>query len=76
MDQAGPQLSQLTSREREIVEHLLGGLTDREIARSLAISPRTVHKHLESTYRKLNIGNRTSLIALTLQTDGRHSNLS
>lgn len=67
INQARPQLLLLTSREREIVEHLVGGLTDREIARSLAISPRTVHKHLQSIYRKLNIGNRTSLIALIRQ---------
>lgn len=63
-DQAEARLSLLTSREREVVEHLVGGVTDREIARSLAISPRTVHKHLESVYRKLGIGNRTSLISL------------
>ncbi|HET9254086.1 MAG TPA: LuxR C-terminal-related transcriptional regulator [Pseudonocardiaceae bacterium] len=65
--QAGPRLSLLTSREREVVEHLVGGVTDREIARSLAISPRTVHKNLESAYRKLRIGNRTSLISLIHQ---------
>jgi DNA-binding CsgD family transcriptional regulator len=64
MDQAGPRLPLLTSREREVVEHLMGGVTDQEIAHSLAISPRTVHKHLESAYRKLGIGNRASLISL------------
>jgi DNA-binding CsgD family transcriptional regulator len=46
------------------VQHLVRGVTDQEIARSLAISPRTVHKHLESIYRKLGIGNRASLISL------------
>ncbi|MDQ4033911.1 MAG: LuxR C-terminal-related transcriptional regulator [Actinomycetota bacterium] len=64
IDQAGPRLQLLTPREREVVEYLVGGVTDREIARSLAISPRTVHKHLETIFRKLDIGNRTSLIAL------------
>ena len=63
-DQAGARLSLLTFRKRKVVEHLVGGVTDREIARSLAISPRTVHKHLESVYRKLGIGNRASLISL------------
>ena len=56
IDRALPQLSALTAREREVVEHLVGGTTDREIARSLAISSRTVHKHLESIYRKLGLG--------------------
>ena len=69
IDQAWPRLSLLTSREREVVEQLLGGITDREIACSLEISPRTVHKHLESIYRKLRIDNRTSLIALMHEKD-------
>jgi DNA-binding NarL/FixJ family response regulator len=69
IDQAGPRLSSLTSREREVVEQLVGGVTDREIARTLLISTRTVHKHLESIYRKLGIGNRTSLMTLIHQTN-------
>lgn len=68
VEQAGRRLSALTARERQVAEYLVGGITDREIARSLAISPRTVHKHLESVYRKLGLGNRTSLIALIHQT--------
>jgi DNA-binding CsgD family transcriptional regulator len=64
VEQALPRLSTLTSREREVIEHLIGGVTDREIARSMAISQRTVHKHLQRIYRKLDLGNRTSLIAL------------
>jgi DNA-binding CsgD family transcriptional regulator len=63
VDQALPRLSALTAREREIVEHLLSGVTDREIARSLAISKHTVHKHLQRIYRKLGLANRTTLIA-------------
>lgn len=71
VEQALPRLSVLTARERDIVEHLTDGATDREIARSLAISQRTVHKHLERTYRKLGLGNRASLIALVHRTDAR-----
>ncbi|HEU0090422.1 MAG TPA: LuxR C-terminal-related transcriptional regulator [Pseudonocardiaceae bacterium] len=65
--QAGTRLSALTPRECQVVEHLVGGLTDREIARHLGISPRTVHKHLEAIYRKLGLDNRTSLVALIHQ---------
>jgi DNA-binding CsgD family transcriptional regulator len=68
ISQAEPQLALLTAREREIVTHVVSGLTDRETSRNMAISPRTVHKHLESIYRKLAIGSRTSLIALLHQT--------
>jgi DNA-binding CsgD family transcriptional regulator len=67
IDNAGPRLALLTAREREVVEHLVGGITDRQIARALNISPRTVHKHLESIYRKLDIDNRTSLVTLIHQ---------
>jgi DNA-binding CsgD family transcriptional regulator len=61
-------LPTLTRGERLIVEQLLGGLTDREIARCLEISPRTVHKHLEHVYRKLGATNRASLIAILYRT--------
>jgi DNA-binding CsgD family transcriptional regulator len=67
--QALPRLSALTPREQEVVEHLVGGVTDRQIARSLALSERTVHKHLQRIYRKLSVSNRTSLIALIHQTN-------
>jgi DNA-binding CsgD family transcriptional regulator len=69
VNQGRARLSLLTPREREVAEYLVGGVTDREIGRSLAISPRTVQKHLESIYRKLHVGNRTSLIALIHQKD-------
>ncbi|HEU5110885.1 MAG TPA: helix-turn-helix transcriptional regulator, partial [Micromonosporaceae bacterium] len=60
---AGGQLRLLTRREREVAEHVAGGATDREIARVLGVGTRTVHKHLEQTYRKLGLTNRASLIA-------------
>lgn len=57
-------LALLTAREQQVSTHVLRGATDREIARALAISIRTVHKHLERIYRKLDLTNRTGLIAL------------
>ncbi|HEX2300800.1 MAG TPA: helix-turn-helix transcriptional regulator, partial [Pseudonocardiaceae bacterium] len=63
-DRARSQLSALTPREREIAELVVGAATDREIARCLGISQRTVHKHLERIYRKLSLTSRTSLITL------------
>ena len=61
--EAAPRLTSLTRRAHQVVEHLVTGATNREIARSLAITERTVHKHLEQTYRKLGVTNRTSVIA-------------
>lgn len=62
------RLPELTPRERHVAVHVADGSTDREIARNLGISPRTVHKHLEQTYRKLGLTNRASLAALIRET--------
>jgi DNA-binding CsgD family transcriptional regulator len=60
----GPDLwAALTERERDIVTCLATGSTDQRIARTLAISPRTVGKHLENVYRKVNVSGRVELVA-------------
>jgi DNA-binding CsgD family transcriptional regulator len=53
----------LTTRERDVVACLASGATDQRIARVLAVSPRTVGKHLENVYRKLGIPGRVALLA-------------
>jgi DNA-binding NarL/FixJ family response regulator len=52
----------LTPREVEVLTMVSKGLLARTIAARLAISPRTVHKHLENVYRKL--GDHDRLIAV------------
>jgi len=54
----------LTRREREIVEKLLEGKSDREIGEELYISPRTVDTHLQNIYRKCNVSSRVQLTGL------------
>jgi DNA-binding NarL/FixJ family response regulator len=51
-------ISVLSSRETEVLAHLAEGLTDREIAAALVISPRTVESHVSSVLRKLAVRNR------------------
>lgn len=53
----------LTVREREIVQHVREGSTNREIAARLFLSPRTVDHHLRNVFRKLEIRSRTELLA-------------
>jgi two-component system nitrate/nitrite response regulator NarL len=51
-------LGSLSAREGEVLRHLAGGLTDREIGEQLGISPRTVETHVGSILHKLNVRNR------------------
>ncbi len=56
----------LTGREREVLQWLSSGKTDRDIAQILAISPRTVHKHLQRIYEKLGVETRTAAVMRAL----------
>jgi DNA-binding NarL/FixJ family response regulator len=51
-------LTGLSDREAEVLRHLAEGLTDREIAERLGISPRTVETHVGSVLHKLDVKNR------------------
>jgi DNA-binding CsgD family transcriptional regulator len=52
--------AELTPREREVLEWLAAGKTNREIATIVGASPRTVEKHLERVYEKLGVETRTA----------------
>ena len=54
----------LTRREREIVTLAAGGLSNREIAKKLVVSVRTVENHLYRAGTKLGTTDRTELTAL------------
>lgn len=56
----------LTAREREIVSLVAEGRSNKEIARHLGVTDGTVKIHLHNIYRKLDVGNRTALTALSL----------
>jgi two-component system, NarL family, nitrate/nitrite response regulator NarL len=53
-----PDLATLSRREDEVLRLLAEGLTDREVAKRLVISPRTVETHVSSILRKLGVRNR------------------
>ncbi len=52
----------LTDREREVLQLLAQGLSNKDIADTLCISIRTVHGHLNSIFHKLKVGSRTEAI--------------
>lgn len=53
-----PELPRLTPREQEVLEWMAQGLSTKEIARRLRISPETVKDHLLRLYEKLEARNR------------------
>jgi DNA-binding CsgD family transcriptional regulator len=53
----------LTRREREILQLVREGLTNREVAARLVISAGTVRSHLENIFEKLNVHTRTAAVA-------------
>jgi DNA-binding NarL/FixJ family response regulator len=52
----GPQL---TAREREVLEHIAAGRSNREIARSLNLAEKTVKTHVSNILMKLGVADRT-----------------
>ncbi len=62
-DQAArDRYAQLSEREREVLRHIAAGLTNKEIARTLALSPRTVESHRASLFAKLECDSLARLI--------------
>ena len=62
-----PPDSRLTPREQEIVAAVEEGLSSKAIAARCFISLDTVHNHIRSVYRKLQINSKGELLALSLK---------
>jgi two-component system response regulator DegU len=56
---AQPQVSNLTTRETEILLLLVEGQSNKEISERLYLSEKTVKAHLAAVFRKLGVSNRT-----------------
>lgn len=54
-----PGIDQLTSREREVLAELAKGKSNREIARTLTVSEKTVKAHVSAVLAKLGVQDRT-----------------
>lgn len=59
---ARERFAQLSEREREVLGFIVQGLTNKEIARMLALSPRTVETHRANVFAKLGCESLAQLI--------------
>lgn len=58
---------ELTEREKQILNLIAQGLSNKSISRQLAIAVATVENHIHSIYEKLNISNRSQATAYAFQ---------
>jgi DNA-binding NarL/FixJ family response regulator len=57
----------LSDREMEVLQEAARGLPNKDIARRLSLSVRTVHTHLGNIFSKLGVGSRTEAVLLALR---------
>jgi len=58
---------QLTERESDVVRLVVDGLTARQIATRLVLSPRTVENHVQNVLRKLHLHSRAALVRYAIE---------
>jgi DNA-binding NarL/FixJ family response regulator len=58
---------QLTERESDVVRLVVEGLTARQIATRLVLSPRTVENHVQNVLRKLHLHSRAALVRYAIE---------
>jgi DNA-binding NarL/FixJ family response regulator len=64
---AASVVERLTEREADVLRLVVEGLTGRQIATRLVLSPRTVENHVQNTLRKLGLPNRAALVRYAIE---------
>ena len=64
-----PQIqgNELTERERDVLNGMVAGLNNNEIADKLVISLGTVKFHISNIFQKLGVGSRVEAVKLAIQ---------
>lgn len=60
-------LEELTRRQKEILDLMVGGRTIAAVAEVSGLSPHTVHSHVKEIYKKLNVHNRAQLVGKVMK---------
>lgn len=61
-----PQHCKLRDQEEKILQYMCTGMSEKEIAQSLSMSPHTVHANIKKIYRVFKVGSRGRLLAVCL----------
>lgn len=67
VETAGPDAPHLSPRERELLEYLARGLSRKEAARVMNLSPYTVAEYVQGIYRKLHVRSRGEAVFEAIQ---------
>jgi DNA-binding NarL/FixJ family response regulator len=59
--------ARLTAREGDVLRLVVDGLTARQIATRLVLSPRTVENHIQRVLRRLDVPNRAALVRYAIE---------
>lgn len=65
---ADPAVTDLTERELAVLRLVAAGMHNREVATELGISTRTVDRHCDNIYAKLDVGSRTEAVVRAIST--------
>jgi FixJ family two-component response regulator len=76
VDDACKRIMCLTSRERQVLEMVVDGLSNKEVARILEISPRTVEIHRMKMMAKMSARSSSEAVRIWCSADMRNSNFS
>ena len=65
--------AKLSPAQERVFRLLLRGLADKQIAKTLCISSKTVHQHVQAIFQSAGVHSRTELLAMVLRQDANRS---
>ena len=60
---ASPELLELSPRQRQTLQHLLTGQSEKQIAATMQLSRNTVHHYVKALHRHFGVSSRSELLA-------------